>query len=131
MISLIVDVNLQPERLLLAVVVLVPSALTFIAVGLLFGTLCNEKAAPGLCSIIITVSAILGGIWMDVENLAGGMKTLCEMLPFYHMVMAARKAVLGEFSEILPHLLVVCIYMVVMLVLAIAVFAAKRQKDLR
>ena len=45
--------------------------------------------------------------------------------------MAARKTVLGEFSEILPHLLVVCVYMVVMFVLAIVVFAAKRQKDLR
>ena len=130
-IGLVVDINLQPERLLLAILVLVPSALTFIAIGLLFGTLCNEKAAPGLCSIIITVSAILGGVWMDVENLAGGMKTLCEILPFYHMVMAARKTVLGEFSEILPHLLVVCGYMIVMFVLAIVVFAAKRQRDLR
>lgn len=130
-IGLLVDMDLRLERLLLATLVLVPAAFTFIAIGLLFGTLCNEKAAPGLCSIIITVSAMLGGIWMDVENLAGGMKTMCEVLPFYHMVMAARKAVRGEFGEILQHLLIVCVYMIIIFVLAIVVFAAKRQKDLR
>lgn len=130
-ISMAVGVELSVGRLLLAVLVLVPGAMLFIAVGLLFGTLCNDKAAPGICSIIITVSAILGGIWMDVENLTGGLKTLCEILPFYHMVLAARNTVLGNDTEILPHLLIVCAYMAVLLVVAIIVFSAKRQKDLR
>lgn len=130
-VGLIVGISLEPIRLLLAVVVLLPAAFMFIAIGLLFGTMCNEKAAPGLCSIIISLSTMIGGIFMDVDNLSGALKTLCEVLPFYHTIQAARNAVLGNFDKILPHLFIVCIYMIAILVLAIVVFAKKRQKDLR
>ncbi len=127
----VVGVTFHPERVLLAVLVLIPAALLFIGIGLLIGTLCSEKAAPGLCSIIVSVSALLGGIWMDVENLTGGLKRICEALPFYHMVMAARNAVFGQYEKIGSHLLIVCVYMAVILLLAIVVFDKKRRKDLR
>lgn len=117
--------------LLLAMFVLLPADLFFIGTGLLFGTIFNEKAAPGLCSIIITLSAILGGIWMDVENLGGGLKSVCEALPFYHIVTAARAAVLGNNGEIMPHLLIAAAYAAAVFVLSVIVFARKRQKDLR
>ena len=51
---------------LMAVVVLIPGAVFFIAAGLLFGSLFNEKAAPGLCSIIISLASLLGCVWFDV-----------------------------------------------------------------
>lgn len=129
--GLFTGVSMRPERLILAMLVLLPAAFMFIAVGLLFGTLCSDKAAPGLCSIIITVSALLGGIWMDVDSLGGGLKTLCRALPFYHAVQSARCAVLGEFSQIFPHLLIVCVYTAALLVLAILAFYQKRRADLR
>ncbi len=117
--------------LLLAMLILLPADLFFIGTGLLFGTIFNEKAAPGLCSVIISLSAILGGIWMDVENLGGGLKSVCEALPFYHIVTAARAAVLGKNGEIMPHLLIVAAYAAAVFALSVVVFARKRQKDLR
>ncbi len=117
--------------LLLAMAVLLPADILFIGLGLLFGTLFSEKAAPGLCSVIISLSAILGGIWMDVEHLSGGFKGLCEALPFYHIVVAARCAVRGNTGELAPHLLIAAGYMLVISVLSVAAFAGKRQRDLR
>lgn len=117
--------------LLLAMIVLLPADFLFIGLGLLFGTIFNEKAAPGLCSVIISLSAILGGIWMDVEALGGVLKKICEALPFYHIVEAARDAVRGNAGQIAGHLLVVAAYAVVVFALSVFVFAKKRQQDLR
>lgn len=116
--------------ILLAMLTLLPADILFIGIGLLFGTLFNEKAAPGLCSIVISLSAMLGGVWMDVEGLSGGLKGFCEALPFYHAVAAARSAVLGTTGEMASHLLIVTAYMIVTFALSVAVFARKRQRDL-
>lgn len=118
-------------RLLLAMAVLLPADFLFIGLGLLFGTVFNEKAAPGLCSVIISLSAILGSIWMDVKALGGVLKKICEALPFYHIVEAARNAVRGNAGQIAGHLLIVAAYAVVVFVLSVFVFAKKRQQDLR
>lgn len=117
--------------ILLAMLILIPADIMFIGIGLLFGTIFNEKAAPGLCSIVISLSAMLGGIWMDVDHLSGGLKNFCEALPFYHVVAAARSAVLGTTEEIASHLLIVAVYMTAIFVLSVVVFARKRQNDLR
>ena len=119
------------DGLLLAMAVLLPADFLFIGLGLLFGTVFNEKAAPGLCSVIISLSAILGGIWMDVGGLSGGLKQLCEALPFYHIVEAARNAVHGNTNGIAAHMLIVLVYTVVIFAVSLFVFAKKRQQDLR
>ena len=54
--------------ILLSMLALLPSMLLFIGIGFLFGSVVNEKATPGLCSIIITVTGMIGGIWMDIDG---------------------------------------------------------------
>ncbi len=130
-IGTVTGISFEISGLLLAMAVLIPADLLFIGFGLLFGTVFNEKAAPGLCSVIISLSAILGGIWMDVGALSGGLKNICEVLPFYHIVEAARGAVRGNLDGIAGHMAVVGVYTVVVFALAIFVFSRKRQQDLR
>lgn len=115
---------------LMAVVVLVPGAVFFIAAGLLFGSLFNEKAAPGLCSIIISLASLLGCVWFDAEGAGGIMLDVCRALPFYHCVKAARMATAMEFSGIGVHLLIVAAYAVGTAVLASVVFRSKMRADL-
>ena len=50
-VSLIVGVSINPVGLLISMLALIPSAIMFISFGFLFGTLFDEKAAPGFCSI--------------------------------------------------------------------------------
>lgn len=115
---------------LLALVVLIPSAVFFISVGLLFGSLLNEKAAPGLCSVVISLAALLGGVWFDCEAAGGAIYKVCSVLPFYHCVKAARMAAVLEIDGVGIHLLISVGYAVAAAVLSAIVFRSKMRADL-
>lgn len=115
---------------LFAVAVLIPGAVFFIAAGLLFGSLFNEKAAPGLCSIIISLASLLGCVWFDADSAGGVMLDVCKALPFYHCVKAARMATALQPDGIGVHLLTVAGYAVGFSVLAALVFRNKMRADL-
>lgn len=129
-ISLIVGVNLDILGLLLGIPALVPSVLMFAAFGLLFGTLFSEKAAPGLCSVIISFASFLGGVWFDVDNVSGALNKICNVLPFIHAVKSARMAISGNFSDIGSHLLITVAYALVFTAAAIIVFSRKMKADI-
>lgn len=115
---------------LLAIACLLPVAIFFIAAGLLFGSLFNEKAAPGLCSIIISLATILGGVFFDAESAGGIMLDVCNALPFFHAVKAARLAVAMQLDDISIHLLITAAYAAVFTVLASVIFRSKMRADL-
>lgn len=117
-------------NILLAVVVNIPIAVVFIALGLLFGTILNEKAVGGVCGALLTnLSAWFSNIWFDTAMVGGAFKNLADLLPFSHAVNAARAAVAGDLSAIFPDLWWVIGYAVVLLIAAVAVFAVKLKKN--
>ncbi len=131
LVGLASDYRFAPGNLVLCVGTLFPSMLLYIGVGLLFGALLNDKAAPGISSIIITAASMLGGIWMDVDALGGSIAKVCKALPFYHGVNAARMAVQGNCSEIGNSLPVIGIYGLAVYVLAVFVLKMRMKMDVR
>ena len=131
LISILTKDSLPILNVLLCILVLMPSALLFIAFGLFFGTLLNDKAAPPICSIIITVASILGGIWMDVDSIGGTFRTICHVLPFYQGVSAARLAMQGRYSEMGIPLLILFLYALAIYILSSLLFQRKMQSDLK
>ncbi len=123
--GLISGTELNVGNMLLSVAALFPAMIMFIGFGILFGTIFNKNAAPGLCSIIICLSGMMGGIWMDIETIGGTLKDICTALPFYHCVKAARLAFSGEFGEAMSHSGIIAIWAVVITVVAILVFKKK------
>ncbi|MDE6024018.1 MAG: ABC transporter permease [Lachnospiraceae bacterium] len=123
--------DLKFVNVLLSVTCLLPSVLLYIGFGLLFGALLNDKAAPGICSIIITLSCMIGGIWMDVDLMGGGIKSFSHSLPFYHGVKAVRMAVSGDMGDASRSLLITLAYATVIYILAIVVMQGKMKKDVR
>lgn len=117
--------------ILLSMICLLPAVILFAGLGMLFGSILNEKAAPGACSIIISAAGMLGGIWMDIGAISGFLKTLCQVLPFCHAVNAARAALQGNYSELTMPLLITSGYAVIIFVLAAWVFHSKMQEDLK
>lgn len=130
-VSLIVDIELNALGLLMALLSLLPTAIMMIMFGLLFGTLFSDKAAPGLCSIVISLASFLGGVWFDAESLGGVMLKICEILPFYHGVKAARMACALDFTDWTPHFLITLAYAAVVSVVAIIAFNQKMRADLQ
>lgn len=74
---------------IILVVTQLPVLITFIFLGILFGTVFNDKSAPGICSILISLAGMLGGCWMPIETM-GGFETFCRFLPFYPSVYLGR-----------------------------------------
>lgn len=105
---------------------LIPSALLFIALGLLCGTLFNDKQVGGMCGALLTnVTAWLAGIWFDLSLLGGGFRTFAYLLPFAHGADGARAALAGDWAALPVHLLWVSAWAAAMLALAATLFHRK------
>lgn len=131
-IALIVGVELSLLGLLFSVIVLIPSVIMFIGFGLLFGTLFNEKAAPGLCSIIISLGSFLGAIWFDAESTGGVLLKVCKCLPFYYCTKSARMSMALEFGveKLWLSVIIVAVCTVVIAVVSAWIFRMKMKADL-
>lgn len=123
--------TLSVGRVLLCIGLMLPSALMYLGFGMLFGTILSEKAAPGICSILITAASMLGGIWMDMDAIGGTFANVCRVLPFYQGVKAARMAVLGKYEELLTAFLITLIYAAVVYVLAALALKSRMGKDIK
>ncbi len=91
-------------NVLLALAVSLPAALLFIGLGLLAGSLLNDRQVGGVCGALLTnASAWLSGAWFDVSLAGGAYEKVAYALPFAHAVDAGA-ALAGDFAGIFPHL---------------------------
>ncbi len=74
---------------LLLMLEMLPMLLICIFLGVFIGSVLNEKAAPGISSVLISAAGILGGAWMPLDAM-GGFETFCRFLPFYPSVYIGR-----------------------------------------
>lgn len=117
-------------NVLLAIIVLIPAAILFIGIGLLFGSLFTDKQVGSVCGALLTnLTAWLSGTWFDLDLVGGLFKKIAELLPFVHAVEAGRAAISGDYSAVLPHLWWVIGYAVVVMYIAIIVFTKKMSRD--
>lgn len=115
-------------NVLLAIVVLIPTAVLFIGIGLWAGSVFTDRQVGGVCGALLTnVSAWLSGTWFDLSLVGGAFETIAYLLPFAHAVDATRAAVAGDYGSIFPHLWWVIGYAVA--VTGIAIVAFKRKMD--
>jgi Predicted membrane protein len=117
-------------NVLIALIVLIPAAVLFIAIGLLAGSIFNDKQVGGICGALLTnLSAWLSGTWFDLNLVGGAFKTVANALPFVHAVNAAKAAIAGDYASIFPDLWWVIGYAVIILIIAIIVFRGKMNTD--
>ncbi len=117
-------------NILYAVVFIVPIAILYIALGLLCGSVCNDKQVGGLCGALLTnLSAWLSGVWFDLELVGGAFKKIAYALPFVHAVHMERAALAGDFAGMFPHIWWVLGYAAVLLVSAVLLFLRQMKKQ--
>jgi len=113
-------------NILFAISMTAVTSLFFVGTGLLFGSLLNEKAVGGVCGALLTnIAGWLSGVFIPIDLIGGAFKTITHMLPFYHSTEAIRISLGGNFSRMLPHLIVVIGYTIVIFTLAIITFNRK------
>ena len=117
-------------NIMFAVLLIVPISLLYIGLGLLFGSVLNDKQVGGICGALLTnLSAWLSGIWFDLDLVGGTFKTIAYALPFVHAVEMERAVLNGNFSNILPHLCWVLGYGIVCIVAAVFLFLRQMKKQ--
>lgn len=114
---------------LIAVILSIPVALLFISLGLLFGSILNDKQVGGICGALLTnLTAWLSGVWFDLDLVGGVFKKIAYALPFVHAVELERAAVSGNFDGALTHLLVVLAYAALAFVAAVLIFLRRMKR---
>ena len=117
-------------NILYAVVCIIPVSVLYIALGLLCGSILNDKQVGGICGALLTnLSAWLSGVWFDLDLVGGAFKNISYALPFVHAVDMERAILAGDFLGIFPHLWWVLGYAVVLLVLAVLMFLRQMRKQ--
>ena len=117
-------------NLLLAVVLTLPVALFFVALGLLFGSILTDKQVGGVCGALLTnLSAWLSGVWFDLELVGGAFRKIAYLLPFVHAVEMERAALIGDVGAVLSHLPWVLGYAAVALIVAVLLFLRQMKRQ--
>jgi ABC-2 type transport system permease protein len=126
--ALVLGLSLS-AKILVVFAVLIPTAILFISIGLLAGSLLTDRQVGGICGALLTnLAAWLSGTWFDLNLVGGAFKAVAYALPFVHAVEAGKAALAGNFAEILPHLAWVTAYAIVILLLAVFVFSKKMRE---
>lgn len=117
-------------HVLYAVLSIVPISLLFVGLGLLFGSILNDKQVGGVCGALLTnLSAWLSGIWFDLELVGGAFQKIAYVLPFVHAVEMERAILSGNGSAALPHLVWVLAWAVIVLALAVLLFLRQTRRQ--
>ena len=113
-----------------AVICIIPVSVLYIALGLLCGSVLNDKQVGGVCGALLTnLSAWLSGIWFDLELVGGVFKKVAYALPFVHAVDLERAVLAGDFAEIFPHIWWVLGYAAVLIAVAVILFLRQMKKQ--
>lgn len=117
-------------NVLIAFIVLIPTSILFIGIGLLAGSLLTDKQVGGVCGALLTnLAAWLSGTWFDLNLVGGTFKQVAYALPFVHAVDAGKSALAGNYSGMFPHLWWVIGYATVIFILAVLIFSKRMNSD--
>ena len=124
----IIDPSIFGIGMVWGVLMSLVTSLFFIAMGILFGSLCGEKSIGGVASIIIICQSLLSGMWFPTEGLGSGLLTVMNCLPFKNATMLVQNVLNGindPFADFWLPLLIVLVYALAAFAAAILVFKSK------
>ena len=117
-------------NILYAVFMILPIAVFYISLGLLFGSILNVKQVGGVCGALLTnVSAWLSGVWFDLDLVGETFEKIANLLPFVHAVELERAVIKGNLFEALPHNYVVLGYAVIITIGAVLLFLHQMKRQ--
>lgn len=112
-------------NIIFAILLNIPMAIFYIALGLLCGSIFNVKQVGGICGALLTnLSAWLSGIWFDLELVGGTFNKIASFLPFVHAVELERAIISSCYNMI--YIYPILIYGLITTILSIVIFVKKK-----
>ena len=124
----ILDHSIFGVGMIFAILLSFVTSLLFIAIGILLGSICNEKSVGGVSSIVIAGQSLLSGMWFPIDGLNKGVTTFMNILPFRNASMLVQNTMNGIgdlFKDFFLPLIILVAYTIVAFVVAVLVFRAK------
>ena len=97
----------------------------FISLGILFGSICNEKSIGGISSIAIVGQSVLSGMWFPVDGLSNTFIKIMKILPFKNSTQIVQSVFIKDslnFENFTMPLIIVLSYTIIVLISAILCF---------
>ncbi len=117
-------------NILTCLLLIVPVSLFFVALGLLFGSILNQKQVGGICGALLTnLAAWLSGVWFDLGLAGGVFEKIANVLPFYHAAELQKLVFAGDFAGGIPHLAWVLGYGVLAVAVSVILFLRQMKKQ--
>ena len=104
------------------------TAVLYVALGILFGSLCNEKSVGGVSSIVTVGQSVLSGMWFPLTGISPVIIVIMKCLPFKNATDLMQNVLGGVADPWLNFgmpLVIVLAYAAVALVAAILIFGHK------
>ena len=117
-------------QIIYAILEILPMAIFYIALGLLFGSILGVKQVGSICGALLTnLSAWLSGVWFDLNLVGGIFEKIAKVLPFVHAVEMEKAILNGNFQNVGKHLLPIVLYSLTITIAAVLCFLQKMNKQ--
>lgn len=116
-------------NIIYTILVTIPISILFISLGILIGTITNEKSSSGVSSIVVQLIAFTSGMYFSTDMVGNTFSTICKILPFQSTLNITKSILNNSYNNILTSILVVVIYAIITIVLEIFLFKKKMISD--
>lgn len=116
-------------NIIYTILVTIPISILFISLGILIGTITNEKSSSGVSSIVVQLVAFTSGMYFSTDMVGNTFSTICKILPFQSTLNITKSMLNNSYNNILTSILVVIIYTIITIVLEIFLFKKKMISD--
>ncbi|HLR66965.1 MAG TPA: ABC transporter permease [Virgibacillus sp.] len=107
---------------LAGLIVLLPTAIISISLGVTLGALCTDQQIQGIGTIYIFLISFLSGAWIDLTLLGATFEKIAYTLPFVHAIELSKDILGGNYSTFHEHFWWTAGYAVLTLVIAVLAF---------
>ena len=128
MIGGLLDPSIFKISMIYSILLSLFTSLLFLGLGILFGSLCNERSIGGVSSVIISAHSLLSGMWFPNEGLDNNMIKIMNILPFKNAVCLIQNSLNG-INDLLRPFIIVLLYSLIIFILAIIIYKKKMKEN--
>ncbi len=100
----------------------------YISIGILIGSLLNEKACSGVNTIFVNATALFSGMFFPLTD--GTFKKILSFFPFLPSVAIPQSFINNVYTDLLLYFIVLIIYLIITVIISIIMFNQKLKKNL-
>ena len=124
----LLDLSIFKISMIYSILLSLFTSLLFLGLGILFGSLCNERSIGGVSSVIISAHSLLSGMWFPNEGLDNNMIKIMDILPFKNAVCLIHNSLNG-INDLLRPFIIVLLYSLIIFILAIIIYKKKMKEN--